>query len=142
LVSKVASHNHTILPLTPRLVILCCPFMAVLTSLFLPPLVNVAITPNTFIRYAAEDNTTINVGLVITVLVNHTSAVRIGQFLPWNELVTIVGEQMVPNISSWHLNTTTNPHYLSDSDLMLDISSSLTVGLAFVLTQKTVLFGL
>lgn len=79
--------------------------MAVLTSLFLPPLVNVAITPNTFIRYAAEDNTTINVGLVITVLVNHTSAVRIGQFLPWNELVTIVGEQMVPNISFWPLNT-------------------------------------
>jgi len=62
-------------------------------------------TPNTFISYVAEDNTTVNVGLVITVLVNHTSAVRIRRFLTWNELVTIVGEQMVPNISFWPLNT-------------------------------------
>jgi len=106
--------------------------MHAITTIVLPPPISICIIPNTFIRYVTEENNNIHIGLVTSIRSHQISEVQIRRFLTWAEVVDIAGESLVPNISFWPLNSVTNPHYLCDSDLLLDVSISNILGLAFV----------
>jgi hypothetical protein len=77
-------------------------------------------------------NKSVDIGLVISIHEQPLSAIKIRRFLTWTQMVAICRENMVPNIAFCPLNTNTHPHYLCDSNLVLDISTSNIIGLAFV----------
>lgn len=104
----------------------------VVFSLLLPSPINISITCNTFIRYSSRQSNTIEVGLVTSISNQTSLVVTVRRFLTWMQVVSIAGDRMVPNISFWPLNSVTNPYYLCDSDLTVEISTSSIIGLAFV----------
>jgi hypothetical protein len=102
-------------------------------SLVLPPPINITITNNTFIRYNNVADGNISIGLVIDIIQEvGYSKVMVRRFLSWYDVQLIAGDSMVPNVAFWPLSSVTNPHYLCDSDLVIEVAANAIIGLAFV----------
>jgi len=54
------------------------------------------------------------------------------RYLSWYDVELIAGDSMVPNVAFWPLSSVTNPHYLCDSDLVIEVAANAIIGLAFV----------
>lgn len=100
-------------------------------SLFIPDPVNIYITKNMFVRYHSTGGINKDVGLIVNISQEH-NVVTVRRFMSWMQLLTFVGDAMIPNISFWPLNSQTNPLYLCDSDILVNIHINQVKGLAFV----------
>ena len=102
-----------------------------LLTLFIPAPINIYITRNTFVRFISNDGINEDVGLIVNIsLEQNMLAVR--RFMSWAQVLTLVGDRMIPNISCWPLNIQNNPLFLCDTDVTADVSIQRVRGLAFV----------
>jgi len=63
---------------------------------------------------------------------NNLTSITVCRLLSWSDVQVIAGNSMVPNIAFWPLNGVTNPHYLCDSDALIEISTNAILGLTFL----------
>ena len=100
-------------------------------SLLCPAPANISITSNTFVQFQHEAS--VKVGLVLNL--NPTQrTVSLRLFLSWKDVMERIGTLSVPqNISFWPMDNRYPPHYLCDTDLIVnDVHIGTIIGLAFV----------
>jgi hypothetical protein len=104
--------------------------MSLVTFFILDP-INMYTTKNMFLRYLSADGINEDIGLIVNISQGQ-NIITVHHFMSWRHLLTFAGDLMMPNVSFWPLNTHTNPLYLCNSDVLVDVHIDQVKGLAFV----------
>jgi hypothetical protein len=99
-------------------------------SFFIPAPVNIYITTNTFVIYTGNNGSP-EVGLIDSIDVT-SNTVTLRKFLGWTQLLPLLGEHMIPNITFWPIQGRDVATYLCDTDIYSTVDIQAIHGLAFV----------
>ena len=100
-------------------------------SLFIPAPVDIHVTTNTFVRFSCNGESDV-IGL-ITGINAASSRLTVRHFWSWEQLCNHPGANVPPNVTFWPLLQQNHPpHFIYDTDVTSEISTSSIRGLAYV----------